>query len=87
MRTLPPVSRITVGIAAADAILCEALTGRLAHQEDLQVAGVAADGAQAIALAQTAQPHILLLDIRMPGLNGLLALPQIRKKGVSTSLS
>ncbi|RAG86422.1 DNA-binding response regulator [Streptacidiphilus pinicola] len=41
--------------------------------EDLEVVGEAADGAQAVALAVQHRPDVVLMDIRMPGMDGLAA--------------
>jgi DNA-binding NarL/FixJ family response regulator len=43
----------------------------LAGVADIQVVGEAVNGAQALELAQTLQPDILLLDVEMPIMNGL----------------
>ena len=44
----------------------------------LEVVGCASDGAQAIADAERLQPDIVLLDLSMPGMDGLAALPHLR---------
>jgi len=80
------MSKITVGIADDNALFREGLAMVLARQEDLQVVGTAADAPQAIALAETAKPDILLLDVGMPGLSGLDALPKIRGKSPHTKV-
>ncbi|MFJ4095778.1 response regulator [Kitasatospora sp. NPDC089913] len=45
----------------------------LEAQGDLRVVGEASDGAEAIALARRLRPHVVLMDVRMPGLDGLEA--------------
>lgn len=46
----------------------------LSRHADLDVVGEAADGAEAIKLAHTLQPDVVLLDLNMPGLSGVEAL-------------
>jgi DNA-binding NarL/FixJ family response regulator len=45
----------------------------LESQADLEVVGEAGDGAEAIALARELRPDVLLLDIRMPVMDGIEA--------------
>ncbi|MFL6110126.1 MAG: response regulator [Catenulispora sp.] len=46
-------------------------------EDDMTVVGQADDGAAAVALAASARPDVMLMDIRMPGLDGLAATRQI----------
>src|SRR3954452_16289821 len=46
---------------------------------DYDFVGQASDGAEAIELAPAAEPDLVLLDIHMPGMNGLEALPRLRE--------
>jgi DNA-binding NarL/FixJ family response regulator len=55
----------------------EALAALL-EQNDFRVVGHAADGEEAIDQARTLQPDVVLLDLSMPGLDGLGALPRLR---------
>ena len=57
----------------------DALAALLA-QQGFDVVGAAEDGEQAIAEAETLQPDLVLLDLTMPGMDGLTALPQIREQ-------
>ena len=45
----------------------------LAHTSDIEVVGEAADGRGGVELAHTARPDVVLMDIRMPGLDGIAA--------------
>ncbi len=57
----------------------EALSSLLA-QHGFDVAGQASDGAEAIELAGRLQPDVVLLDLSMPELDGLTALPRLRER-------
>jgi two-component system, chemotaxis family, chemotaxis protein CheY len=51
---------------------------RIVLQESHEVVGEARDGREAIELAPAAAPDILLLDLNMPRLGGMAALPRLR---------
>ena len=59
-----------------------ALAGLL-QQHGFEIAGEAADGEEAIARAREIQPDLVLLDLSMPGLDGLDALPRLREAAPS----
>jgi DNA-binding NarL/FixJ family response regulator len=59
-----------------------ALAGLL-QQHGFEIAGEAADGEEAIARAIELQPELILLDLSMPGLDGLAALPRLREAAPS----
>ncbi len=73
------MSKIKVLLADDQEVIRTGLTIILNHQPDIEVIGQAADGAQAIDLARQLQPHVILMDIKMPKVNGIQATRQIVK--------
>lgn len=59
-------------------ILAEGLRSVLETSGDITVAGVAADGGEAVALAEKVKPDVVLMDIRMPNMNGVAATKKIK---------
>jgi DNA-binding NarL/FixJ family response regulator len=60
--------------------LRDLLTLLLEAEDDFEVVGTAADGAQAIVAAERLEPDVILLDLLMPVMDGLQALPQLRAR-------
>jgi len=59
--------------------LTRSALGGLLTQHGFEVAGEASDGEEAIESASRLQPDLILLDLSMPGLDGLSALPRLRE--------
>ena len=68
---------ITILLADDHGVVRDGLQLLLSAQPDLRVVGVADDGRQAVLLAAELRPHVALLDISMPELNGVEATRQI----------
>jgi two-component system NarL family response regulator len=60
-------------------IIREGLAGMLSREQDLELVGTAENGREAVALAGTLQPDLILMDLRMPIMNGAQAIREIRK--------
>lgn len=70
-------NRIRIVIADDHPIVRSGLSGSLGSQPDFEVVGEAATGIQAVELASTLQPDLILMDIRMPELDGASATRRI----------
>lgn len=73
------MSKIRVLIADDHAIVREGIRALLATAGDIEVAGEAADGAEAVEACRRLRPDLVLMDIAMPGLGGLEATLEIKK--------
>src|SRR5512139_3909792 len=70
----PPVR---VLIAEDSALFAEAISQVLEYTGEIEVVGVASDGAQAVAMVDRLRPDLVLMDVRMPVLDGLGAIEAI----------
>ncbi|MGC1377635.1 MAG: chemotaxis response regulator protein-glutamate methylesterase [Anaerolineales bacterium] len=71
--------QIKIMIVDDSIVVRKVLTDILSHDPDLNIAGTAANGRLALSKLHTLRPDLILLDIEMPEMNGLEALPEIRK--------
>jgi DNA-binding NarL/FixJ family response regulator len=71
------MGKIRVLLADDQDIIRTGLTIILNHQADIEVIGQAADGAEAVELARRLKPDVILMDVKMPNMNGIQATRQI----------
>ena len=71
---------ISVLICDDQLIVCEGLTKILGSDSEIVVAGVAHDGADAFDKVSQLHPDLVLMDLKMPGVNGILATRNIHKQ-------
>ncbi|KXV21278.1 response regulator transcription factor [Gluconobacter japonicus] len=69
-------------LAEDQAMLLDAFEALLGLEEDMQIVGRAADGQQALQLAQTLRPNVIITDIEMPHMTGIELAEQIREQGL-----
>jgi DNA-binding NarL/FixJ family response regulator len=70
---------IRVLLADDEAMIRAGVAAILASDKEIEVVAEAADGREAVDLARANRPDVVLLDIRMPGLDGLAAAAEIRR--------
>jgi len=71
---------IRVLIADDHEVVRDGLKLILETEEDFEVVGEAGDGAKAVRLTEELQPDVILMDLRMPGMDGLQAIEKIHSK-------
>lgn len=71
------MNQIRIVIADDHAIVRESLSHLLSSYPDIEVVGLAEDGLAAIERVRETNPDVLLLDIAMPNVDGLAAIPRI----------
>lgn len=75
---------IKVAIADDQALVRAGFRMIVSSQPDMEVAGEAGDGREAIALARRERPDVILMDIRMPNVDGISATRTITSEGGAT---
>jgi DNA-binding NarL/FixJ family response regulator len=74
------MSAIRVVIADDHAVVRQGLRTFLDLQEDLEVVGEAADGVEAVEVAEREAPDVVLMDLVMPGMDGIAAIRALRER-------
>ena len=75
------MTRITVLIADDHPVVRQGLQVLLSVTDDIEVVGEAADGGQAVAMAAELDPDVILLDLKLPVMDGIAVLRELRDSG------
>src|ERR1017187_166554 len=75
----PSNSPIRILIVDDHPVVCSGLTSMLSAQSSLDIVGSAASGEEALAIIKRNRPDLLLLDLRMPGMDGIGVLQALKK--------
>lgn len=77
---------INVMIADDQELICQSLEIVIKNKADMNVVAIAHNGIETIELAKKHKPDVLLLDIRMPGINGVECIKILKEKKLSTKI-
>ena len=72
--------KIKVLLADDQTILADGIRSVLTSCPDFEVVGIAADGVEAVELTEKLKPDVILMDIRMPNMNGVIATQEIKRR-------
>jgi DNA-binding NarL/FixJ family response regulator len=75
--TVPETDEITVLLADDHEVVREGLRLALLRSATIRVVGEASDGETAVALAERRRPDVIIMDLRMPGMDGIEATEEI----------
>jgi len=78
--------RQRIVIAEDHTILREGLRALIAADPDFEVVGEAGDGYEAVRSAERLNPHLVLMDLSMPRMNGMDAIREIRRRAPETKI-
>ncbi|MEV0646256.1 response regulator transcription factor [Phytomonospora sp. NPDC050363] len=70
-------------IADDHPVVRDGLSSMFASAPGFEVLGEAADGAEAVRMARRLEPDVILMDLRMPGMDGLAAITELARLGVT----
>jgi len=80
------MDKIRILITDDHPVVREGLSGMLAGQPDFEVIGLAADGGTAVTMHGSLAPDVTLMDLRMPGMDGVVAIKAIKAQQPSSRI-
>jgi DNA-binding NarL/FixJ family response regulator len=78
------VSALTLLVVDDHPVVRDGIVGMVGSAEGIEVVGEASDGAEAIALAEVLAPDVVLMDLRMPRMDGVAALREFARRGIAS---
>jgi DNA-binding NarL/FixJ family response regulator len=87
MSSAPPdTGAVRILIADDHRLFAESLMAILSEDERIDVVGIAGNGQEAVDLTRKLQPDVILMDLKMPVLDGFEATRRIRESGLNTQI-
>jgi len=80
MTDIPGPGRIRVLIADDQRVVRDGLSMLVGLIDGVEIVGTACDGAEAVRLAQAHRPDVVLMDLHMPGTDGIAATADLRRR-------
>jgi DNA-binding NarL/FixJ family response regulator len=75
---------ITLVVVDDHPVVRDGLSAMFARDPEFSVVGEASDGAEAVRLAETLRPDVILMDLRMSGMDGVTAIGELSRRGVAS---
>ena len=72
--------RLKILLADDHTLMFEAIALALENEEDLEIVACAENGSQVLPLVEHTEPDLVVLDLRMPGMDGLTCIKHLRKR-------
>ena len=79
-----PARRLTILIADDHPVYRQGLERAIAEREELELVGSSADGREALERINELEPDVAVVDVRMPGLDGLAIVNAVKRDGLRT---
>jgi DNA-binding NarL/FixJ family response regulator len=80
------MGKIRVVIVDDHPVVLEGLHNMLATDRNIEIVGEAGDGAGAVKMVEEKEPNVVLMDIRMPGMDGVQATRRIKQQSPATAV-
>jgi len=76
------MSVVRLLVADDHPVVRDGIVGMVSSDPEIDVIGEASDGAEAVGLARALEPDVVLMDLRMPGMDGVSAIRELTRLGV-----